>query len=155
MNPQRGNLAEVSGCTRVGTLEKTDLAGEKAWFILQRFGSSKQMISLKKRITTSRTKFTHCVASLPQDVACRLLDLVRAPPVEPDEALRRRHNSDVFPECFPEVPDFAEFVFIVPPTQMDNMLILLPKEEKPGARGGRAAGHPPLVGPLLVTKQKV
>ena len=113
------------------------------------------MISLKKRITTSRTKFTHCVASLPQDVACRLLDLVRAPPVEPDEALRRRHNSDVFPECFPEVPDFAEFVFIVPPTQMDNMLILLPKEEKPGARGGRAAGRPPLVGPLLVTKQKV
>ena len=33
-----------------------------------------------KRITSSRKKFTHCVAALPQDVACRLLDLVRAPP---------------------------------------------------------------------------
>ena len=32
-----------------------------------------------KRITASHTKFTHCVAALPQDVACRLLDLVRAP----------------------------------------------------------------------------
>ena len=29
-----------------------------------------------KRISASLTKFTHCVASLPQDVACRLLDLV-------------------------------------------------------------------------------
>ena len=32
-----------------------------------------------KGITVSRTKFTHCVAALPQDFACRLLDLVRAP----------------------------------------------------------------------------
>ena len=32
-----------------------------------------------KGITVLRTKFTHCVAALPQDVACRLLDLVRAP----------------------------------------------------------------------------
>ena len=43
-----------------------------------------------KRITASRTKFTHCVATLPQDVACRLLDLVRAPPADSYEALRRR-----------------------------------------------------------------
>ena len=40
----------------------------------------------KRRITASHTKFTHCVAALPQDVAFRLLDLVRAPPTEPYEA---------------------------------------------------------------------
>ena len=33
-----------------------------------------------KRITVSRTKFTHCVAAFPQYVACRLLNLVQAPP---------------------------------------------------------------------------
>ena len=32
-----------------------------------------------KRITSSRMRFTHCVATLHQDYACRLLDLVRAP----------------------------------------------------------------------------
>ena len=40
----------------------------------------------KRRITAFHTKFTHCVAALPQDVASRLLDLVRAPPTEPYEA---------------------------------------------------------------------
>jgi len=34
-----------------------------------------------KRITTSQTKFTHCVVSPLQDVTCRLLDLVRSPQV--------------------------------------------------------------------------
>ena len=43
-----------------------------------------------KRITASHTKFTQCVASLPQDVAFRLLDLVFAPPAKPYEASRRR-----------------------------------------------------------------
>ena len=43
-----------------------------------------------KRATPTCTKFTHCDAALPQDVACRLLDLVRAPPAEPYEALKRR-----------------------------------------------------------------
>ena len=41
-----------------------------------------------KRINLSRTRFTHCVGTLPQDVACRLLELVGAPPAEPYEALR-------------------------------------------------------------------
>ena len=35
-------------------------------------------------------RFTHCLAALPQDVACRLLDLVPAPLVEPYETLRQR-----------------------------------------------------------------
>ena len=43
-----------------------------------------------KRITVSRTKFNHCLPVLPQDVACRLLDLVRAPLADPYEALRSR-----------------------------------------------------------------
>ena len=43
-----------------------------------------------KRITVSQTKFNHCLAVLPQDVACRLLDLVRAPLADPYEALRSR-----------------------------------------------------------------
>ena len=43
-----------------------------------------------KRITSSCTKFTHCLAALVQDVACRLLYLVRAPPAAPYEALRSR-----------------------------------------------------------------
>ena len=43
-----------------------------------------------KRITVSQTKFNHCLAALPQDVACRLLELVRAPPAAPYEALRSR-----------------------------------------------------------------
>ena len=43
-----------------------------------------------KRITASHTKFTQFVASLSQDVAFRLLDLVCAPPAKPYEVLRRR-----------------------------------------------------------------
>ena len=35
-----------------------------------------------KLIKASQTKFRNCVAALPQDVACRLLDLVRAPPAD-------------------------------------------------------------------------
>ena len=40
-----------------------------------------------KTITASRTKLMHCVAALSQDVACSLLDLVRAPPIDSYEAL--------------------------------------------------------------------
>ena len=43
----------------------------------------------KKKIRSTRSKFTHCVAALPQDVACRLLDLVQGPLVKPYKALRR------------------------------------------------------------------
>ena len=44
-------------------------------------------LKLSSRITLSRTRFTHFDAVLPQYSACRLLDLVRAPPAEPYEAL--------------------------------------------------------------------
>ncbi len=62
-----------------------------------------------KRITASHTKFTHFVAALPQDVACRLLDLW---------GFKKMPNSDVFPEWFQEVPGLAEFAFFVKPTPL-------------------------------------
>ena len=33
-----------------------------------------------RSLTVSKTKFYHAVASLPQDVAAQILDLIRAPP---------------------------------------------------------------------------
>ena len=44
-----------------------------------------------KTITVSKTKFYHAVASLPQDVAVQILDLIRAPPTsDPYEVLKDR-----------------------------------------------------------------
>jgi len=79
----------------------------------------------------SQTKFRNCVAALPQDVACRLLDLVRAPPVDSYEALQRRLiQSDFQPyQALQSLPLLSDQR---PSELMDKMLILLPKEEKPG-----------------------
>lgn len=70
-----------------------------------------------KRIISSHTKFTHCVAALPQDVVCRLLDLVPAPPAESYRALRRRliqmYSLSVFKGV--HFPGLAEFAFVVRP----------------------------------------
>ena len=41
-------------------------------------------------VTTSLTKFHHCVAALPQDVATRLIDLIRNPTSDPYATLRNR-----------------------------------------------------------------
>jgi len=43
-----------------------------------------------KRVTTSLTKFHHCVAVLPQDVAIRLIDLILKPTSDPYATLRTR-----------------------------------------------------------------
>ena len=44
-----------------------------------------------KSITVSKTKFYHTVASLPQDVAVQILDLIHAPPTgDPYEVLKER-----------------------------------------------------------------
>jgi len=88
-----------------------------------------------KRITSSRTKFTHCVAALPQDVACRLLDLVRAPPVEPYEALRRRLIKMYTLSDFQRYQALQSLPLLSdqrPSELMDKMLMLLPEDEKPG-----------------------
>ena len=36
-----------------------------------------------KRVTTSLTKFHHCIAVLPQDVATHLIDLIHNPTADP------------------------------------------------------------------------
>ena len=41
-----------------------------------------------KHMTTSLTKFHHCVAELPQDVATRLIDLIPNPTSDPYATLR-------------------------------------------------------------------
>lgn len=88
-----------------------------------------------KRITSSRTKFTHCVAALPQDVACRLLDLVRAPPADPYEALRRRLIQMYSLSDFQRYQALQSLPLMSdqrPSELMDKMLVLLPEDEKPG-----------------------
>ena len=101
----------------------------EVWFI-----QSEAQIE-NKQITTSRTKFTHCVAVLPQDVACRLLDLVRAPPADSYEALRRwliQMNSLSDFQHYQALPSFPVLSVQRPSELIDKMLILLPEEEKPG-----------------------
>lgn len=71
-----------------------------------------------KRITASRTKLTHCVAALPQNVACRLLDLVRSPPNDPYEALCQW--------LIKSLPSFR------PASLRADANARLPKDKKPG-----------------------
>ena len=88
-----------------------------------------------KGITVSRTKFTHCVAALPQDVACRLLDLVRAPPADPYAALRRRLIQMYSLSDFQRYQALQSLPLLSdqrPSELMDKMLVLLPEDEKPG-----------------------
>ena len=88
-----------------------------------------------KRIVTSRTKFTHCLAALPQDVACRLLDLIRSPPAEPYEALRSRLIQMYTLSDFQRYQALQSLPLLSdqrPSELMDKMLILLPEDEKPG-----------------------
>ena len=54
----------------------------KVWFL-----QAKSQFAIK-RVTTSLTKFHHYVAALPQDVATRLIDLIRDPTADPYTTLR-------------------------------------------------------------------
>ena len=45
------------------------------------FAQSEAQFAIRS-ITVSKTKFYHAVASLPQDVAAQILNLIRAPPAE-------------------------------------------------------------------------
>ena len=84
-----------------------------------------------KNITVSKTKFYHAVASLPQDVAAQILDLIRAPPAgDPYEVLK---------ECLTRLY-FLRFQALVslpltgdqkPSHLMNRMLALLPDDYKP------------------------
>ena len=88
-----------------------------------------------KRITLSQTKFTHCIAFLPHDVACRLLDLVSAAPSDPYKALRRRLIQMYTLSDFQRYQALKSLPLLSdqrPSELMDKMLILLHENEKPG-----------------------
>ena len=88
-----------------------------------------------KRIITSQTKFYHCLNALPQDVACRLLDLDRAPPAAPYKALRSRLIQMYTLSDFQRYPALQSLPLLSdqrPSELMDKKLVLLPEDEKPG-----------------------
>ena len=88
-----------------------------------------------KNITVSKTKFYHAVASLPQDVAAQILDLIRAPPAgDPYEVLKERLTT------LYSLNDYQRFEALVslpltgdqkPSHLMNRMLALLPDDYKP------------------------
>ena len=88
-----------------------------------------------KAISVSRTKFYYAVASLPQEVATQILDLIRAPPAGgPYEILRERLIT------LYSLNDYQRFEALVsltlsgdqkPSHLMNRMLALLPDDHKP------------------------
>lgn len=88
-----------------------------------------------KKIVVSKTKYNHVMAVLPQDVSCRLLDLIRSPPADPYEQLKKR-----LIEMY-TMNDFQRYLAMMslpslsdqrPSELMDKLLLLLPEGEKPG-----------------------
>ena len=88
-----------------------------------------------RNVSSSKTKFYHAVAVLPQDVASQILDLIRAPPTsEPYEVLRERLIK------LYTLNDYQRFEALVslplsgdqkPSHLMNRMLALLPDDYKP------------------------
>ena len=86
-------------------------------------------------ISVSKTKFYHVVASLPQDVAAQILDLICTPPVgDPYEVLKERLTM------LYSLNDYQRFEALVslpltgdqkPSHLMNRMLALLPDDYKP------------------------
>mgnify|MGYP000876348990 CR=1 FL=1 len=88
-----------------------------------------------KRVTASLTKFHHCVAALPQDVATRLIDLIRSPPADPYSTLRARLVHMYTLSDFQRYQALQSLPVLTdqkPSELMDKMLVLLPEDEKPG-----------------------
>ena len=88
-----------------------------------------------RNISSSKTKFYHAVAVLPQEVASQILDLIRAPPLgDPYEVLRDRLVR------LYTLNDYQRFEALVsltlsgdqkPSHLMNRMLALLPDDYKP------------------------
>ena len=88
-----------------------------------------------RNISSSKTKFYHAVAVLPQEVASQILDLIRAPPLgDPYEVLRDRLVR------LYTLNDYQRFEALVsltlsgdqkPSHLMNRMLALLPDNYKP------------------------
>ena len=89
-----------------------------------------------KGISSSTTKFYHCVASMSQEVASQMLDLIRVPPAsEPYEVLKARLIKTY------GLDDYQRFESLIslplsgdqkPSHLMNRMLALLPEDFKPG-----------------------
>ena len=87
-----------------------------------------------KAISASKTKYYHAVASLPQDFAAQILDLIRAPPAgDPYEVLKERLTT------LYSLNDYQRFKALVsllltgdqkPSHLMNRMLALLPDDYK-------------------------
>ena len=88
-----------------------------------------------KAISVSKTKFYHAVASLPQDVAAQILNLIRAPPAgDPYEVLKEQFTT------LYSLNDYQRFKALIslpltgdqkPSHLMNRMLALLPDNYKP------------------------
>ena len=88
-----------------------------------------------KSITVSKTKFYHTVASLPQDVAAQILDLIRAPPVGDPYEVLKEHLTTLY-----SLNNYQRFEALVslpltgdqkPSHLMNRMLALLADDYKP------------------------
>ena len=86
-----------------------------------------------KHVTTSMTKFHHCVAAIPQDVATCLIDLIRDPTADPYTTLRARlvqiytlSNFQRY-QALQSIPVTDQR----PSELMDKMLVLLPEQGPP------------------------
>ena len=88
-----------------------------------------------KSITVSKTKFYHAVASLPQDVAAQILDLIRAPLTGDPYEVLKKHLTTLY-----SLNDYQRFEALVslpltgdqkPSHLMNRMLALLPDNYKP------------------------
>ena len=82
-----------------------------------------------KRITTSQTKFTHCIASPLQDVTCRLLDLVRSPQADHKALWRRLIQIYTFND-FQRYQTLQSLPLLSdqsPSELIDKMLLLFPR----------------------------
>ena len=88
-----------------------------------------------RSITVSKTKFYHAVASLPQDVAAQILDLIRAPPAGDPYGVLRERLITLY-----SLNDYQRFEALVslpltgdqkPSHLMNRMLALLPDDYKP------------------------
>ena len=86
-----------------------------------------------KNVTTSLTKFYHCIAALPQDDVTRLIDLVRR--TEPYAALRsllvQMYTLSNFQryQALQSIPVLTDQRLL---ELMDKMLVLLPEDKKSG-----------------------
>ena len=95
------------------------------------FGQADAQFAIKT-ITVSKAKFYHTVASLPQDVAAQILDLIRAPPAgNPYEVLKEHLTMLYNYQRFKTVVSHLLTGDQKPSHLMNRLLTLLPDDYKP------------------------